>query len=102
MLRSAWMAAALLIVLAIVDGMPQAMHRIVVRGTWVTRLKELGGLWLLSAFLAFLAVQFVAGIDCLFQPAAAPRGALRASPARGWAPRERTGTLPWPLVFPDP
>ena len=88
MLRSAWMAAALLIVLAIVDGMPQAMHRIVVRGTWVTRLKELVGLWLLSAFLAFLAVQFVAGIEWLWRRARPRKASAVAPPAVEGVPGE--------------
>jgi uncharacterized protein len=88
MLRSAWMAVALLIVLAIVDGIPQAMHRIVVRGTWVTRLKELVGLWLLSAFLAFLAVQFVAGIEWLWRRARPLKASAVAPPAVEGAPGE--------------
>lgn len=81
MLRGAWVAAALLTVLAIVDGMPQAMHRIVVHGTWVTRFKELVGLWLLSAFLAFLAVELVTGIEWLWRRARPRKASVVVAPA---------------------
>jgi len=81
MLRGAWVTAALLTVLAIVDGMPQAMRRIVLHGTWVTRFKELVGLWLLSAFLAFLAVELVTGIEWLWQRARPRKASVVVVPA---------------------
>src|SRR5947209_9629691 len=59
-LRGAWIAALLLVILATADGMRMQHGHLMPRGSLIT---ALAGLWLTSAFFAYLAVKSVASCE---------------------------------------
>lgn len=66
LLRVGWMAAALVVFASLFDWVTQAAQRIFPHGLPVIAPKPLIGLWLSSAFLAFLAVKLVGGVEWLW------------------------------------
>ncbi len=66
LLRAAWVAALLLVLLGLFSGLTQVRFRTSLRGWGIT---ALAGLWLTSGFLSFLAIQVVAGIEWLWSRA---------------------------------
>jgi len=65
-LRATWAAALMLLFFGIFGGLAQVRFRTFLRGRGITALV---GLWLTSAFLSFLAIQVVAGIEWLWSHA---------------------------------
>jgi hypothetical protein len=80
-LRAAWVAALLLLLFSIFSGLAQVRFHTFLRGWGITALV---GLWVTSAFLSFLAIQVVAGIEWLWS-----RAWWRRRPGRNAAPGAR-------------
>jgi uncharacterized protein len=93
-LRGAWIAALLLVILATADGLRMKQGHLMPRGSLVT---ALAGLWLTSAFFAYISVKFVAACEWLWR--AAKR--LRGTPSRS-AATSPAGSVNQPTLAPIP
>ena len=70
-LRGAWIAVLLLVIFATADGLRMKQGHLMPRGSLVT---ALAGLWLTSAFFAYISVKFVAACEWLWRAAKRLRG----------------------------
>ncbi len=65
-LRGAWIVALVLVILAAMDGMRMSHGHLMPRGSLIT---ALAGLWLSSAFFAYISVKFVATCEWFWRGA---------------------------------
>ncbi len=94
-LRGAWIAVLLLVIFATADGLRMKQGHLMPRGSLVT---ALAGLWLTSAFFAYISVKFVAACEWLWR--AAKR--LRGGPSRTAASSPtRSVNQPAPAPVPE-